>query len=67
MTMLQHLRTILLATAALVVVGAVHTLSAASAQPPPDKATIRTEPERLSSATISSLASASLRSVSVGF
>ena len=65
--MLQHLRTILLATAVLVVGGTVHTLSAASARPPADKAAIRAEPERLSSAEVSSLVGASLRTVSIGF
>ena len=65
--MLQHLRAVLLATGVLVVVGTVHTLSAASATPVPAKASLRTEPERLSSAAVSSLAGASLRAVSIGF
>jgi hypothetical protein len=65
--MLQHLRTILLATGVLVVVGAAHTLSAAVARPVPAKVTFRTEPERPSSAAVSSMAGASLRSISIGF
>lgn len=65
--MLQHVHTISLATAGLVVLGTIHTLSAASAQPPAEKAMMRTEPERLSSAAVSSLTSASLRSISIGF
>jgi len=64
--MLQHLRAVLLATGVLVV-GTVHTLSAASATPVPAKASFRTEPERLSSAAVSSMAGASLRAVSICF
>ncbi len=65
--MLQHLRAVLLATGVLVVVGTVHTLSAASATTVPAKANFRTEPERLSSAAVSSVAGTSLRSISIGF
>jgi hypothetical protein len=65
--MLQHLRTVLLATAVLAVLGTIHTMSAAVARPAPVPATMRTEPERLSSAAVSSLAGASLRSISIGF
>ena len=65
--MLQHLRTVLLATGVLVAVGTVHALSAATARPVPAKASFRTEPERLSSAAVSSLAGASLRSISIGY
>ena len=65
--MLQHLRTVLLATGVLVVVSAAHTLSAAAAKPALVPATMRTEPEHLSSAAVSSLAGASLRSISIGF
>jgi hypothetical protein len=66
--MLQHLRTVLIATFALVALGTLHTLSTAfapSATAAP--AAMRTEPEQLSSAAVSSLAGASLRSVSIGF
>ncbi len=62
--MLQHVRAILLATGGLVALGTIRTLSA-SAQPPAEQ--MRTEPERLSSATVSSLTSASLRSISIGY
>jgi hypothetical protein len=65
--MLQHLRTVLLATAILAVLGALHTVSTAVARPTPVPAPTRTEPERLTSAAVSSLAGASLRSVSIGF
>jgi hypothetical protein len=65
--MLQHLRTVLLATAVLAVLGAVHTVPTALARPAPVPATMRTEPERLTSATVSSAAGASLRAVSIGF
>ena len=65
--MLQHLRTVLLAGGVLVAVGTVHALSAATARPVPPTASFRTEPERLSSAAVSSMAGASLRAVSIGF
>lgn len=65
--MLQHLRTVLLAAAVLAVLGAVHTMSAAVARPAPVPAAMRTEPEHLNSAAASSLAGASLRSISIGF
>lgn len=65
--MVQHLRTVLLATGVLVVVGAAHTLSAASARPVPAQVTFRTEPEHPTFAVVSSAAGASLRAVSIGF
>lgn len=65
--MLQHLRTVLLATGALLAVGTVHALSAATARPVPAKASFRTEPERPTFAVVSSAAGASLRAVSIGF
>ena len=65
--MLQHLRTVLLATAVLAVLGAVHTMPAAVARPAPVAAALRTEPEHPSFAVVSSAAGASLRAVSIGF
>ena len=66
-SMLQHLRTVLLATGVLAALGTIHTMSAAAARPAPAPAALRSEPERLSSAAVSSLAGASLRSISIGF
>lgn len=65
--MLQHLRTVLLATAVLAVLGTIHTVPTAVAQPTPVPASLRAEPEHLSSAAVSSVAGASLRVVSIGF
>ena len=65
--MLQHLRTVLLAAAALAVLGTMHTISTAMTRPTPVPVTLCTEPERLSSAAVSSLAGASLRAVSIGY
>ena len=65
--MLQHLRTILLAAAVLAVLGTIHTMPTALARPASAPAALRTEPEHLTSAGVSSLAGASLRAVSIGF
>ena len=57
----------MLATAILAVLGTLHTVSTAVARPTPVPAPMRTEPERLTSAAVSSLTGASLRAVSIGF
>lgn len=66
--MFQHLRSVLLATVALMMLDSMHTLSTiAVAEPISAQPVMRTEPERLPSAAVSTLAGAGLRSISIGF
>jgi hypothetical protein len=65
--MLQHLRTVLLATGILAVLGAIHSVPTALARPAPAPASLRTESEHPTFAVVSSAAGASLRAISIGF
>jgi hypothetical protein len=65
--MFQHMRTVLLATGALVAAGTFHSLSSAAADPASARPAIRTEPERPASAPVSLVTGASLRAITIGF